>query len=452
MVEKLQIVLLTLITILAFVIAIPSLEASYNGKNYQVRNLDPRDVGLDLLEDEFVYKPALDLQGGYSISFDIDLSEQEELKLEKYEEVKSVISQRMALIGFKDFEFISFSNQDNDIYRLDLVTPDPIDENLAMILSSPGRLQVLVDDPEADQENVDSSTIYPGKKAVDISNEDIARVRVVSDSRIFSTDPEAPYNFGLEIVFKSESKSKLSSALITNYSSNTPLIFSLDNSIIAVQASGYQIDPFSDNDSLLVYTLLADTQLNNSVLAAVMDSPSIETPVTAGSTVRMLPLMGPTALTNAKIITLVVAVMFHLAMIFYYRKSSVFVILCVDIFVVLLISLQKILNFNLSFSLIISSVIITTYFLMYIIGLMEKMNSQRLSLKNFLETRGFEKFTSWRLIISLIILIPCIMFFENLLTVSVNQFIQGIILGVIIWLLFRYFYLIPLIKHNYNND
>jgi hypothetical protein len=452
MVEKLQIALLTLITILAFAIAIPSLQASYQGKNYQIRNLDPRDIGLDLLEDEFAYKPALDLQGGYSISFDVDLSSQEEMKLEKYEEVKSVISQRMALIGFKDFDFTSYVNQDEDIYRLDLITPDPIDENLAMILSSPGRLQVLVDDPEADQENIDSSTIYPGKKVVDISNEDIASVKVVSDSRIFSTDPETPYNFGLEIVFKPESKSKLGSALITNYSNNIPLIFSLDNSIVAVQASGYQIDPFSDNDSLLVYTLLADTQLNNSVLAAVIDSPSIETQVMAGSTIKMLPQMGPSALTNLKIITAVLVVLFHIAMVFYFRRRSLFVILSVDIFVVLLIALQKILNFNLSMSLIISSVAITSYFVMYIIGIAQKISTQRLSLKNFLEAKGFEKLTSWKLIFCLLILIPIIIFFENLLTVSVNQFIQGIILGVIIWLLFRYFYLLPIIKHNYNND
>ncbi len=428
------------------------MQASYNGKNYQIRNIDPRDVGLDLLEDEFAYKPALDLQGGYSISFDVDLSEQEEMKLEKYEEVKSVISQRMALIGFKDFDFTSFINQDANVYRLDLITPDPIDENLAMILSSPGKLQVLVDDPEADEENIDSSTIYPGKKVVDISNEDIASVKVISDSRIFSTDPETPNNFGLEIIFKSESKSKLSNALITNYSSNTPLIFSLDNSIIAVQASGYQIDPFSDNDSLMVYTLLADTRLNNSVLAAVIDSPSIDTPVMADSTIKMLPQLGPTAMTNAKVITLLVAMLFHVAMIFYYRKRSIFAIISVDIFVILLISLQKILNFNLSLSLVISSVIITSYFTMYIVGIAEKMRSQSVSLKNFLESKDFEKFTSWKLIFSLLVIIPCILFFENLLTVSVNQFIQGIIIGVIVWLLFRYFYLIPLIKHNYNND
>ena len=452
MVEKLQVALLTFITILAFAIAIPSLQAKYNGKNYQIRNIDPSDVGLDLLEDEFAYRPALDLQGGYSISFDVDLSGQEEMKLEKYEEVKSVISQRMALIGFKDFDFTSFINQDANVYRLDLITPDPIDENLAMILSSPGKLQVLVDDPEADEENIDSSAIYPGKKVVDISNEDIANVKVISDSRIYSTDPETPNNFGLEMIFKSGSKSKLSNALITNYSSNTPLIFSLDNSIIAVQASGYQIDPFSDNDSMMVYTLLADTRLNNSVLAAVIDSPSMDTPVMAGSTVRMLPQLGPTAMTNAKIITLLVAVLFHVAMIFNYRKRSMFVILSVDVFVILLIALQKILNFNLSLSLLISSVVITSYFTMYIIGISEKMSSQGLSLKNFLESKEFEKFTSWKLIFSLLVIIPCILFFENLLTVSVNQFIQGVIIGVIVWLLFRYFYLIPLIKHNYNND
>lgn len=452
MVEKLQIALLTLATIIAFAIAIPSIEASYNGKNYQIRNLDPRDLRLDLLEDEFAYKPALDLQGGYSITFDVDLSEQVEMKLEKYEEVKSVISQRMALIGFKDFDFTSFVNQDENIYRLDLITPDPIDENLATILSSPGRLQVLVDDPEADQEKIDSSVIYPGKKVVDISNEDIAGVRVISDSRIYSTDAKTPNNFGLEIIFKPEAKSKLSSALITNYSSSTPLIFSLDNSIVAVQASGYQIDPFSDNDSLLVYTLLADTKLNNSVLAAVMDSPSIETPVMTDSTIKMLPQMGPTALNNTKIVTLLVAVFFHIAIIYYFRRRSMFVILCVDIFVILLIALQKILNFNLSLSLVISSVIITSFFIMYIIEIAQEMHSQRLSLRNFIESKGFEKFTSWKLIFALLIIIPCIMFFENLLTVSVNQFIQGIILGVIIWLLFRYFYLIPLIKHNYKND
>ena len=139
-------------------------------------------------------------------------------------------------------------------------------------------------------------------------------------------------------------------------------------------------------------------------------------------------------------------------MVFYFRRRSLFVILSVDIFVVLLIALQKILNFNLSMSLIISSVAITSYFVMYIIGIAQKISTQRLSLKNFLEAKGFEKLTSWKLIFCLLILIPIIIFFENLLTVSVNQFIQGIILGVIIWLLFRYFYLLPIIKHNYNND
>lgn len=454
MLEKLQTVILALLAVVAFMVAMPRWNFEYKGKKYEINNINPSDLNLDLIEDEFAYKPALDLQGGYSVTFDLDMQGYPAEGLEKYEQVKSTISQRMALIGFKDFEFTSLLNPEKDLYSFRLTTPDRVDENLLVILSSPGKLQALIDDPDAieGEESIDSTSLYPGKITADISNADIANVRVVSDSRIYSTDPETPYNYGLEIEFKNESKQKLNSALISNYSKSSPLFFLLDDSIVAVQASGFQIDPFSDNDSLLLYTTLDDTKLSNSVIASVMNSPEIDVPISVGDTVEINPLLGNSLLGKLRQGTIISVVLVHIVLILLMKKSSILLLVSIDLYSVLLIALHKILGFNLSLSLIAASIVMVAFFALRMNDIVNRLKvSENLKKKSVLKTIKIDDISAKSLILRLLIFVPIILFFENLLTVSVNQFVQGIILAVIVWILFDYFYLKLLVKrfHSY---
>jgi len=438
MANKLQVLLALVIFVVAVAIAVPTLSFSFHGKIYELTNVNPIDINTDLITDYFEYKPALDLQGGYTVIFDVNLLDFSDNKLEQFRKTEEIIARRMALIGLRDFELTSFYNLDDEIFQLHLTTSEEIDESIIQILSSPGKLDVLVDDPEAaqDEENLTGS-ILDGRKSADITNDDILSVKVVSDSRIYTSDPEQPNNFGLLVVVKPESKDALQNALIANAGSNMPLIFTLDESMVAVQASGYYLNPYDRNDRLMLYTLFADTKLNNSVIAAAMSTPNLEATVIAGETIRVSPGLGDQALQNLKMASLVVFVIINLSLLVFMKRKSFYVLAAMYIYLAVFIALQKMLNLNLSLALVAGSMVMVFAFLLNQIILITssaKLKSSKKDLEEFVEKNSLG---GWKAIFSIIVITPAVIFFENLLTVSANQFIQVIILGVLVWLIYK---------------
>jgi len=447
MASKIQALLAFIIFIITIVIAIPTINFNFRGKNYVISNINPADLNLNLVQNDYSYQPALDLQGGYTIVFDVELTEYEGDKLAQFKTVEKTLVQRMALIGLRDFEFTSFYNLEDNIFQLHLTTPEEVNSDLVQILTSPGRLDVLVNDPEAEVDaESENSTIFDGRKSAEISNSDILKVKVVSDSRIYSSDPEQPNNFGLEVTFKSESRQKLQNALISNYSTGTPLIFTLDGSLVAIQASGQQLNPLQENDTLLLYTFFSDTKLNNSVIGAVMASENLDTMVSAGESIRTSPTLGESALRNIKYISLAVIVIFPAILTLLLKTKSIYVNTAVFIYMLLMITSQKILNLNLSFALVEATYLMLGAFIIgqvHLIILADRHTSSQKSLKEFIE-----KYTlsGWKAVLSIFTTVPVVLYFQNLLTASVNQFVEVIILGTVILLLYKIFFFPVLFK------
>lgn len=444
---KLQLFFITILAFVALVIAIPTISFTYKDKSYEITNPNPTDLNLQLIQDTFSYKPALDIQGGSKVVYDVDLKTFEGDKVQKFKQVEETIARRMALIGLRDFEFTSFYNLEEEVFQLHLTTPEELETTLVQVLSSPGILDVLVDDPEAPQDpEAETASITDGRKSSGITNDDIQSMSVISDSRIYSGDPETPNNFGLEIVFKPEAKQKLQLALLSNISTGTPLIFSLDGSFVALQASGYYMDPYQDHDRILLYTTLVDSKLNNAVLGAVMSSPSLDTVVVANPAIGVTPTYGNDALQNTKIVTLALIGFMTLLTVVILRKKSMYVIVASFIFAVVNIALHKILNLNLSLSLIFATQLIVTLFVLEQIIMVLKVNkfeNKSKLLEEFIESNTLR---GWRPIFSVLILVPLIMFFENLLTASVNQFIQVLIMGVLVWQVYKIIFFVPVFK------
>lgn len=439
MANKLQALLALVIFIAAVAISVPTFSFHFRGKTFEISNVNPIDFMTGFLTEYFEYKPALDLQGGYTVVFDVEPPDFSNDKPSQFRQTEEIIARRMALIGLRDFELTSFYNLEDDVFQLHLTSSEIIDESIIQILSSPGVLDVLVDDPEANLEDEESLTgsILDGRTSADITNSDILSVSVVSDSRIYSTDPEQPNNFGLMLVVKPESEEKLQAAFLANAGSNMPLIFTLDESMVAVQASGYYINPYDRNNRLMLYTLFDDTKINNSVIAATMSSPNLETRVSAGEAVRIAPTLGEQALQNLKIASLAVFVIIQVGLLIFMRKQAVYVIAAFYCYIAVFIALQKVVNLNLSLALVSGTMVVAFTFLIsqiILVTMAGKLKASKKDLEEFVEKNALG---GWKAILSIAMAAPVVMFFENLLTVSVNQFVQVIILGIIVWLIFK---------------
>ena len=422
-------------------IAIPTVSFVIKETKVEISNINPSDFGLDLILGDFEYKPALDLQGGYTVIFEIVIPDVVEDKRGEFQKTQQIIAQRMAKMGLKDYDFTSFINEDADKYQLHLTTPDSIDDNLIRILASRGELDIVVDDPNAViPEDLQEQSIRDGRKSSGITNTDIKSLKVISDSRVYANDPEAPNNFGLELVFNPDSKQKFEEAFIANAEKNMPLIFLLDDELVAVQSSGYFVNPYQLGDRMFLYTFLSDTKMHNSVLSAVMGSPVLENTVNTSESLRTNPILGEEVLLNLKVGVLAALILLHIGFAYFMRKSSIPVLISIYVFLIFHVAIGKILGFNLSLPLILGILSVLILFVLNQIRIIKKalkVSDEKKEKADFLSKNTLG---GWKSIITLAITAPIIVFYENLLTVAFNQFVQSIILGFIIWILFTIIY------------
>ena len=457
--QKLQTLLAIIVFIIAVSIAVPSFSFSLpsniaGGRSFNVRNIELSDFGVDTPVTGFNYQPALDLQGGsaltYRLTFDENLSTEE--RSSQFNQTKDIIATRMALIGLKDYEFTTFINEKDNIYKIVLITPTELEENLAQVIISPGVLDVLIG-TKAEEENPEESanTLFPGTKSSGITNSDISRMRVVSDSRVFSNDPENPNNFGLEIAFTNDGEKKVIDALIENSGSNYPLIFTLDGALVATQTGGQQLNVAQGLNNFLLYTYFADNEINNAVIGAVMTTPNISTDIQIESTTKISPTLGEKALSNLKLAVPVSALAVYFLLLLIARKKGLYIAISAAIFSVLLIAVQKSTAMNLSFALITSFITILLIFShsqVRIIHNAFKLKSKK-QLNEFIENNSL---STWESITRLIVIILLILFLTNLLTVSANQFVQTILSGLVVWVLFKALFLKPLLLFIINTE
>lgn len=437
MLDKVKLIATVGLFVILLSIAIPTLSFQYKDRIFEVSNINPIDYVSGLATEYFEYKPAIDLQGGYIVTFDIKIPDISTDKVKDFKNVESVLARRISLIGIRDFELTSFYSTEENIYKLNLTTADQVDKDIIGVLTSPGELNILIDDLQATEREGEGTSIFDGRVSAGITNEDIAGARVVSDSRVYTNDPENPNNYGIMLFVKPEAKERLQTALITNSGSGMPLIFTLDGSPVAVQASGYAVDPYGKNDRILLYTLFADTKLDNSVIASAMISPNLDVLVTAENPVFVSPRLGAQALQNLKITSLVSLVVCSVVAVLLLKKKSIYVLVTFYIYLVTFIALQKILNLNLSLALVLATMLISYIFMFSQIALTLRFVGEKFSKSDLNEIIKKYSLSGWKTIVSLLIVVPLVLYFENLLTSELNQFIQVFILGLITWVLYR---------------
>ncbi len=345
----LLLIVTAILSLLALSIALPTVYLHIGDQFKRVRGLDPQDFKSDFLIPEFGFKPSLDLNGGKVSTISIDLTVlPKSQRLAKFSQIRNIIFFRLTNIGFTDFELDDIYNQDTDQYKLFLRYPEDIDQSLLALMLQKGEVSAWVVDPQNKQDLSQSTDPFAGRLQTGISNTDFSYVSVISDSRIYLSDKEKPSNFGLKLVFNDESTQKMANAVLQSTSS--PILFAIDKQPVAFQAPGVQINTASIGNELLLATFGSDTQRYNSIVAAVMASPTIDFPVKVESTEAIAPKFEANTLNLVKAGTLISFVLAQGLLFFYFRKYAKSIVLLNLIFLTWSIALMKIFNVTLSFA------------------------------------------------------------------------------------------------------
>lgn len=364
-----------MILIISVAIAIPSLNINIAGNNYQIRGLNPSDIKADIVLDDFVMQPGLELQGGKMITYTVDLSilpEQQRLAELLY--MRDIISTRINLLGIDDFEAAALVNEEAGLYQLQIQVPDTLNNTTAQLIATPGQMSIWTidtatftqEDSEKDENDPTIGTAFEDRVRTTINNQDVASATVISDSRIFlaqqiaailpdaSVLPDQPgtiSNYGVQLRFTNEAQQKILNALSTNPFGASPLLVTLDDIPIAYQASGQTFSANATQAELLLYTLVDDSKESNALVAALLNTPTINYSLSISEIVEQDPTFGINVVDQIKIALLVGFVVATAALAFRHRVFWKLISLGSGSFLVVSIALLKIFGaFNITLS------------------------------------------------------------------------------------------------------
>lgn len=423
-----------ILSLLALSIALPTVYLHIGGQFKRVRGLDPKDFKPDFLIPEFGFKPSLDLNGGKVSTINIDLSVlPKSQRLTKFSQIRNIIFFRLTNIGFTDFELDDVFNEDTDQYKLFLRYPEDIDQSLLTLMLQKGEVSAWVPDPQNKTDQSKSTDPFAGRLQTGITNSDFSYVAVISDSRIYLSDKTKPSNFGLKVVFNDESSQKMANAVLQSTSS--PMLFAIDQQPVAFQAPGVSINTANIGTELLLATFGSDTQRYNSIVAAVMASPTIDFPVKVDSTETIAPKFDTNTLNLIKAGSLISFVLAQGLLIFYFRKYAKPVVLLNVIFLTWSIALMKIFNVTLSFATYAGFMLMLSGFMSFIVLLMYRtrvkvtggLTKDELQQAYSRTSSDYNKFFLLTLSLALIL--------QLLRMVNLNQFALGVGFGAITGLL-----------------
>ena len=376
-VSVLNIILTVFFSAFALAIALPSIIFRINNDYYKIRGIDPKDLNANYIVKEFTFQPAIDLQGGNLITLDADLGAiSEDQKDAEFQRIKVILFTRLTFAKLGDFELSSLVNKKEGKYRIILELPGNIPTELVNLLVTGGNVRVWVEDPESQIKPEEIKTAFDGRKVTDITNSDFAAVSVISgDSRLFVSDPSKPNNFGLKVIFKDEAVVKFFSALYSSPRQTLAMLFTVDNSPIAVQTSGQLFNQLNPGKELLLYTVLPDTPLDNAVLAAVFSTPVLPANVTVSGTEVIPPQFGATFLPNLKIALLLAFITVQTLLLLYFKRRAYFLVVINSIFLVFSIALLKIFNVTLSLALVWGYLLSLLGFLGFMLLVLDRIRS-----------------------------------------------------------------------------
>jgi len=349
--SRIRLIFTVLVTIIAVLIAVPTITFTLGDQNHRIRGINPEDLNSSFLTPEFGFRPSLDFQEGIVTEFDVELDVLPERDREDtLTRIRNIIFRRLQLAGFADFELDSFHNHEAVEYKLVMRTAEPISPLLLNLLAQRGELSAWIDDPTVDRAEATEEELqnpFFGRSQTGISNEDIESAAVVSDSNIYLFDPATPQNFGIRLVYRPESASSYITAAQQSAGA-TPILYAIDNEPVAFQTPGQVFNILSPTRTSLLVTLNEDTRQANSVIAAVLGTPTVDFPVTPIDQQPLTPRYGDVTLSVLQIGSVVGFLLLQAVFWVYFRKQALFSFVMQALFAVWGLALMKMFTLTLS--------------------------------------------------------------------------------------------------------
>ncbi|KXK25864.1 MAG: Protein translocase subunit SecD [candidate division WS6 bacterium OLB20] len=349
--STIRLIFTALVTIVAFLIAIPTITFS-TGEGYtRIRGLNPEDLNSSFLTREFGFRPSLDFQEGQETEFTVDLSvvppRDRESTLTR---IRNIFYRRLQISGLGDFELDSLQNHQTESYKLILHTSERLNPLLLELLGSRGQISAWIDDATVDRNEATDEQLqdpFFGRLQTGITNEDIESAAVISDSRIYLFDPSAPQNFGIRLTFRPEAASSYVTAAQQSIGSS-PILYAIDSDPIAFQSPGQTFDYLNPGRTSLLATLSEDSRETNAVIASIFSTPTIDFPVNLTEQQTLHPRYGQVTITVLQLGALVAFLLVQGAFWIYFRRQAVFSFAVQLLFAIWGVALLKMFNVTLS--------------------------------------------------------------------------------------------------------
>lgn len=420
-------------------VAIPTLSIKTSDNTYlRIRGIDPKDISSNYVISDFSFRPSLDLQGGtvQNLSVNLDSFDKSQRKAE-LEKIKNQIFIRLLQSRISNFELNTLVSVDRNEYKLVLKYPDNIDPNLMQVIITPGYIQFYADNSLNVTDNSMDDSAYGNRIAANLSNDDIASVKLVSDARCYFNDSTTPRNYCLAINFKSTSYDAFKAALYNNPTPTLPLLVVIDGAPIAVQTGGQIFNASSPGTELLVYPVVDDTITATSVLGSLMNSQPISSSISQDNVDKISPLLNENILLILKISLLCAVVISDVLLMFYFRKKGLFAVAASSVFIVTNIAVMKMFNLILDIPLVIGFILAYVLFMVVVMNLIYKLRtaSKGALMEDELATHFDNHKKEYRNITLLIVAISLVMsYLGTVFSISLfTSFAFGILLGFTIF-------------------
>jgi len=363
-----------ILSLLAIGIALPSFTFETDNQVITFDGLDPKDLGLSFITNEFAFQPSIDLQGGSIATINVDFTavDQPERKAQM-DLVKSSIYWRLWNARIDNFSLNVISGSDDANNKILIKAPSYLDESMLQFLMAPGNLSVWVEDTSTDNTTADGmqdyfKQIFGDRKPLNISNKNITSVDIVSDSRCYFDDKNKPKNYCIKITLDETGKSEFAAVLQENPNSQTPVVLAIDYNPIGVQAAGQYYNPADFGSDILIYTLSEDQKLINSILSSMISTEPLSQSVTIDKVENLKPILGEGTLNKIKIALFLGVLAVNALIIYYFKRRGIVFTLVFIMFIVWTIAILKMINAQLSLALLFGIMLAALVFISILIS------------------------------------------------------------------------------------
>jgi len=373
---KIKLIVIAVISIIAFAISIPTISFSINDRDYQIRGFKLADVSQNKILGDFSFQKSLELHGGNRYTYEISLQNNDSQHIQEVtDRVMEIMEARLYFLNLGEYKIYSLIEGDKSQPKAQIIVEVAyeVDSEIMRKLANRGEVEAWTIDYErlygtssinvegAESETPEmvdpyAGTFFETRKQEYFKNEDIAFVSIVSDSRVFMDNtvvsmlpendyfPEestTPLNFGLKLHVSEDAKQRFLIMLSSNPRGLSPVIFSIDGEPVALQASGDTSSTNQAPDSILLYTFGDDTLIYNNSIAAFFSTPIIETTTYLTDVSVIAALLGDGIYRDMIIVLSIGLLLSQIVWIYYFKKRSKFGVIVNIIFAIWNIGLLK---------------------------------------------------------------------------------------------------------------